>query len=103
METIIRDAIEHHLESNRLISDSQHGFRRKRSCMTNLLEFYNTVISNYDKRNNIDIIYLDFAKAFDTTPHERLLTKLALHGISGSQLSWTSNWLNDRKQRVVLN
>ena len=103
METIIRDALEHHLESNCLINDSQHGFRRKRSCMTNLLEFYDTVTSNYDKRNNVDVIYLDFEKAFDTVPHERLLTKLASHGIRGNLLNWISNWLNNRKQRVVLN
>ena len=103
METIIRDAIENHLESNCLINDSQHGFRRKRSCTTNLIEFYNTVISDYDKRNSVDLIYLDFEKAFDTVPHERLLTKLASHGIRGNLLSWIRNWLRNRKQRVVLN
>ena len=83
MKTIIRDTLEHHLTSNCLINDSQHGFRRKRSCMTNLLEFYDTIISNYDKRKYADVIYLNFEKAFDAVPHERPLTKLASHGIIG--------------------
>ena len=80
-ETITRDALEHHFGGNCLINDSQHGFRRERSCMTNFLEFYGMVASNYDKRNNVDMMYLDFEKAFDTVPHERLLTKFSLHGI----------------------
>ena len=51
----------------------------------------------------IDIVYLDFAKAFDKVPHERLLRKLEAHGITGKVLQWVSSWLSNRAQRVVLN
>ena len=56
-----------HLESNNLIGDSQHGFRSKHSCLTSLLDFFVRVIDIYDTGNNkaVDLIYLDFQKAFD--------------------------------------
>jgi len=50
----------------------------------------------------VDVIYLDFQKAFDKVPHKRLVLKLAAHGIGGKVLKWTENWLQGRKQRVVL-
>ena len=50
----------------------------------------------------MDIIYLDFQKAFDKIPHKRLLHKLAAHGIGGELLLWIENWLFGRKQRVTL-
>ena len=56
-----------------------------------------------DSHNNIDAIYLDFQKAFDTVPHKRLITKLHGYGIRGKLLSWIENFLTDRKQRVILN
>ena len=51
----------------------------------------------------VDIIFLDFQKAFDKVPHKRLLHKLAAHGIGGELLLWIENWLSGRKQRVTLN
>jgi len=101
-ESLIRDSIVDHLESNKLIGDSQHGFRRGRSCLTNLLTFLDTVTRLVDEGKNLDIIYLDFAKAFDKVPHQRLLIKLRDIGISGHLLSWISAWLSDRQQRVVI-
>ena len=56
-----------------------------------------------EEGHNIDIIYLDFAKAFDKVSHQRLLQKIEAHGISGKILSWIRSWLTDRQQRVVLN
>jgi len=73
-ESIIRDALVHHLESKCLINDSQHGFRKGRSCLTNQLTF------------------LDFAKAFDKVPHYRLAMKLASHGIGGKVHDWLVEW-----------
>ena len=61
------------------------------------------VTSYFDSGYPVDVIYLDFQKAFDKVPHQRLLLKLAAHGISGNVLKWIENWLQDRKQRVVLN
>ena len=102
-ERIIKDKIVSFLDRHKLIIDTQHGFRNNRSCLTNLLEFYNYVFSNYDERIPSDIIYLDFKKAFDTVPHKRLLIKLKAHGIGDQLCSWVDNWLTNRKQRVVIN
>ena len=102
-ERILRDKITSFLDEHNLILDTQHGFRNKRSCLTNLLEFYNYVFSNSDERIPSDIIYLDFQKAFDTVPHKRLLIKLKAHGIGAQLCLWIENWLTNRKQRVVIN
>jgi len=101
-ETIIRGAPVDHLEKFHLINDSQHGFRRSRSCLTNLIEFLDIVTRSVDTGDNVDIVYLDFAKAFDKVPHQRLISKLEAHGIKGKVLQWIINWLKERRQRVCL-
>ena len=103
MESIIRDDIVAHLVSNELLHISQHGFLALKSCQTNLLEYLNTLTKLVDEGHSIDVIYLDFAKAFDKVPHKRLLRKLEGHGIAGKVLKWISSWLSNRHQRVVLN
>jgi hypothetical protein len=103
METVIRDKMIEHLESNGLLRNSQHGFRTGRSCMSNLLEFLDFVTQCTDGKSNVDAIYLDFAKAFDKVPHRRLLRKLKRYGISDKLLKWIENWLGNRKQRVCVN
>ena len=103
LETIIRDKLVKHLEGNSLLNNTQHGFRNKRSCLTNLLDFLYDILNQYDESKAVDIIYLDFQKAFDKVPHKRLLIKLKSHGIQGNVLRWVENWLNNRKQRVVIN
>ena len=103
MESVIRDKIVFHLVSNNLLNSSQHGFWASKSCQTNLIEYMNTLTKLVDEGHSIDIIYLDFAKAFDKVPHLRLLNKLEGHGISGKVLNWIQNWLTNRQQRVVLN
>ena len=92
-----------HLNKHNLIRDTQHGFRNKKSCLTNLLQFFNRVIEDYDEHKAVDIIYLDFKKAFDLVPHKKLIVKLESHGIQGNVINWIKEWLNDRKQRVVIN
>ena len=102
-ESILRDKIMDHLEKHCLIKESQHGFVRKKSCLTNLLVFMEEVTNYLDSGYPVDVIYLDFQKAFDKVPHQRLLMKLAAHGLGGDILQWIGNWLSNRKQRVVLN
>ena len=102
LESVIRDKIVAHLNKYKLIRDSQHGFRRNRSCLTNLLQFYNTVIEDYEENSAADIIFLDFQKAFDTVPHKRLIKKLKSHGIDGNVADWIEDWLTARKQKVVI-
>ena len=91
-ETIIRDAVVQHLESHKLILDSQHGFRKGRSCLSNLLTFLDKVAECVDSGEAVDVIYMDFAKAFDKVPHKRLCRKLESHGISGKLYCWISEW-----------
>lgn len=102
-EAILTNRLVAYLEDHGLLKNSQHGFRRNRSCLTNLLEFFNVVINDVDNYKSFDVIYLDFQKAFDTVPHQRLLEKLRAHGIRGKLLNWVKNWLLDRQQRVVIN
>ncbi|KAK4819807.1 hypothetical protein QYF61_011601 [Mycteria americana] len=102
MEQIILTAITRHVENNQGIKPSQHGFRKGRSCLTNLI-FYDKVTRLVDEGKAVDIVYLDFSKAFDTVSHSILLEKLAAHGLDGCTLHWLKNWLDGRAQRVVVN
>ena len=103
MESIIRDKVVNHLTINHLIKSSQHGFMKHKSVTTNLLEFLEKVTATVDGGNPLDIIYLDFSKAFDKVPRLRLIEKLKAHSICGNLLRWISAWLSDREQRTVLN
>jgi len=103
MERLIRDALVKHMESNNLISNVQHGFRKKHSCVTQLLECIEDWTEAYDNGHEVDIIYLDFRAAFDKVPHKRLIEKLKGYGITGKILSWIEDFLKNRKQRVVIN
>ena len=103
MESILKDYITLHLEKANLIFDSQHGFRKGRSCLTNLLDFIENVTKYLDEGEAVDLVYLDFSKAFDKVPFARLFKKLNAHGISGQILNWIKGWLTDRKQRVCFN
>ncbi len=83
------------------MKDTQHGFRRHRSCLTNF--FFHEVYLDYDNNKAFDIIYFDFKKAFDTVPHRKLMTKVQALGIGGTIADWIENWLTGGKQRVVIN
>ncbi|PKU49317.1 rna-directed dna polymerase from mobile element jockey-like [Limosa lapponica baueri] len=76
---------------------------RGRSCLTNLISFYDKVTRLVDEGKAVDVVYLDFSKAFDTVSHGILLEKLAAHGLDGNTLHWVKNWLEGLAQRVVVN
>ena len=75
LERLIRDEIVEHMTANNLFAKSQHGFRAGKSCITQLLEFLEDVSTALDKGEDVDVIYIDFSKAFDRVPHKRLLNK----------------------------
>ena len=77
-----------------LIRNSQHGHRKGRSCLTNLLLFLDKVLHGVNDGFLVDVVFLDLAKAFDKVPHKRLLEKLNKHGIGGKLLSIIGNWLS---------
>ena len=103
LESLIRDELMDHLASNGLLSDAQHGFRPRRSCTTQLLETIDNWSRMIDQKTPVDVVYLDFRKAFDSVPHRRLLSKLRSYGISGRLLTWIEAFLSDRSQQVALN
>lgn len=102
MERIIRDTILEHLYANDLVAREQHGFVRKKACVTNLIETMDKITSSLAYKRWIDLIFLDFAKAFDKVPHRRLVMKMEAYGIKGQLLLWLSDFLKHRKQRVVM-
>ena len=103
LESIIKDHIMIYLERNDMLSQCQHGFRYQRSCVTQLLEVMEDFTNYIDNKNTIDVIYLDFKKAFDSVPHRRLFVKLEAYGITGRILGWIKAFLSNRMQRVVVN
>jgi hypothetical protein len=97
MEKIIRDTLMSHMEENKFFTVHQHGFRKGRSCVTQLIKVVEKWTEELDNHNSIDTIYLDFHKSFDTVPHRRLIHKLKGYGISGNLLHWIEDFLHDRK------
>jgi len=91
-----------HLEVNNILSDHQYGFCHSRSCETLLITLLHDLSHCYDAGIQTDIIFRDFAKAFDSVPYKRLLHKIEWYGICGTVYNWISSFLNSRTQCVVL-
>ena len=103
LEKVLCLKIVKHLEENNKMNKNQHGFRKFRSCLSQLIEHYDNVLEAVSSGNNIDVIYLDYSKAFDVVDHDILLRKLRDSGISGKMGIWISNFLKNRKQTVTVN
>ena len=90
------------LVKNKLITKSQHWFLKARSCLTNLLCFIEDITKWVDDGSPVDVVYLDFQKAFNKVAHQRLLIKLKAYGIGERMINWIQAWLTDRRQRVIV-
>ena len=97
-QKLVRRHIIDHAEGS--VTRDQHGFISGRSCTSNLLEAFDTIIDMMDEGLPVDILYFDFRKAFDTVPHHRLLVKLENMGITGEALEIIKDFLSDREMRV---
>ena len=86
LEQIDRNAIVDHTTTNNLVTNTQHGFIAGNSCVTQLLEFMENIAEAIDDGKEVDVIYLDFCKAFDKVPYRRLLKKMQQYGIKGKVL-----------------
>ena len=102
MEQIILGEIIWHVRGIHGIRPNQHKFIKGRSCLTNLISFYNWVTRLVDKGKAVAVVYLEFSKAFDMVSHSILLGKLAAHGLDRYTLLWVRNWLEDCAQWVVV-
>ena len=101
-EHILHSTILTHLANHKILSDAQHGFRKRRSCDAQLLLALNDFARGLEDKSQTDIIFLDFAKAFDKVSHQGLLKKVYYYGIRGHTLKWIESFLDNRSQQVVI-
>ena len=102
-ERVLREKIVHYLETNGLICNIQHGFRKGHSCLSELLDHIDDIMTGLTDSKDTDVIYLDYAKAFDKVDHDLLLKKLRKYGIHEKVIDWIQSFLSDRTQTVVIN
>ncbi|CAM5168179.1 unnamed protein product [Natator depressus] len=103
MEQVLKESILKHLDERKVIRNSQHGFTKGKSCLTNLIAFYDKITGSVDEGKAVDVLFLDFSKAFDTVSHSILASKLKKYGVDEWTIRWIESWLDCRAQRVVIN
>ena len=103
MEKLIRSRIVDYMQKNNLISNKQFGFVGGRSTALQLTQVLGDWTKILDEGGEIDVIYMDFMKAFDTVPHQRLIEKMKSYGLSPEILNWVNSFLSNRKQMVCVN
>ncbi|GAB0203831.1 mitochondrial enolase superfamily member 1 [Grus japonensis] len=104
MEQIILSVVKTYVQDNKMIRPSEHAFMKSRSCLTNLISFYDKVTCTVDEGKAVDVVYLDFRKAFDTVSHSILLEKLAayvLEGLTHHRVKKLSGWPGPKRSGVL--
>ena len=91
-----------HFDEHGILADCQHGFRKQRSCETQLIDLTQELHERLEEKVQVDMIVLDFSKAFDKVPQQRLMTKLWNYGIRGNTHTWIKSFLLGRTQRVIV-
>ncbi|GAB0206011.1 mitochondrial enolase superfamily member 1 [Grus japonensis] len=100
MEQLILGVISKQVEEKKVIRSGQHRFTKGKSCLTNLIAFCDGMTGWVDERRAVDVVYLNFSKAFDTISHNILISKLRKCGLGEWTVRWVENWLNGRAQRL---
>ena len=99
-EKVIRRTLVGFLEEHDLMNPNQHGFRSGRSCLSQLLQHHDRITQILEEGKNVDVIYLDYAKAFDKLDFRVTLQKLYNMGVSGNLFAWICSFLTNRYQCV---
>ena len=103
MEKFVKKSVMNHIVDTGTLSTKQYGFINGRSTTTQLLKYFDECINNVINGDVVDSIYLDYAKAFDTVPHQRLINKIDSYGIKGKVKAWIKEFLSNRTQIVKVN
>ena len=106
LESLVCDKLRNHLLTNGLMFENQHGFSPRKSCATALCEATTEWLAALDRRSSptarIDLISVDYSRAFDSISHDVLISKLhKTYGIRASLLQWITSFLTGRRQCVV--
>ena len=102
-EKVICKKIVIYMEENDLMNSNQHGFRKFRSCLSQLIQHYDYILEQICSGNNVDVVYLEYSEALDVVDHNILLRKLKRIGISGKIGHWIHNYITNRSQKVSIN
>ncbi|CAM5142040.1 unnamed protein product [Natator depressus] len=103
MEQVPKESILKHLGERKVIRKSQHGFTKGKSCLTNLIAFYDEITGSVDEGKALDVLFLDFSKVFDTVSHSIIASNLKKYGLDEWTIRWIESWLDCRAQRVMIN
>ncbi|CAM5086922.1 unnamed protein product [Natator depressus] len=103
MEQVLKESILKHLEERKVIRNSQHGFTKGKSCLPNLIAVFDEITGSVDEGKAVDLLFLDFSKAFDMVSHSIPASKLKKYGLDEWTIRRTETWLDCRAQQVVIN
>ena len=101
-ERIVRTQLSDYVENSGILNEEQHGFRAGRSCLTQLLLHYDSILESLNSGLEVDVAYIDFEKAFDKVDIQVLLEKLQRYGVTGKLFKWIQAFLTGRSQTVVV-
>ncbi|CAM4601782.1 unnamed protein product [Lepidochelys kempii] len=103
MEQVLKESILKHLDERKVIRNGHHGFTKGKSGLTNLIAFYDEITGSVDEGKAVDMLFLDFSKAFDTVSHSILASKLKKYGLDEWTVRWIESWLDHWAQWVMIN
>ncbi|CAM4590572.1 unnamed protein product [Lepidochelys kempii] len=103
MNQVLKESILKHLKERKVIRNSQHGFTKGKSCLTKLISFSHEITGSVDMAKAVDVIYLDFSKAFGMVSHSILTSKLKKYRLDEWTIRWIESWLDCWTQQVVIN